>query len=205
MEDAADLKLPVPAYDVERLNRAASTFTSLGDRDAALEVMRRSKPADFHPIVVSNCARFQPSDEMLTYSQFSDKDNAIFEEQLERHGGLEVHETGKLLSRSDGDVLRYSYIWKNRKLKLENEALRAHVKVSTAHARQNKTLGAPSLGRIRGKGGDSEASDDEVSLYSASFANANKMQCAACSTRNSTVWWRCPRSVQGNAMCETCG
>lgn len=115
-----------------------------------------------------------------------------------------MHETGKLLNRTDAEVLRYSYIWKNRKLKLENEALRAHVKVSTAHARQNKTLGAPSLGRIRGKG-DSDASDDEVSLYNANFTSANKMQCAACSTRISTVWWRCPRSLPGNAMCETCG
>ena len=84
---------------------------------------------------------------------------------------------------------------------MENEAIRAHHKVSTAHARQNRTLGAPSLGRIRAKA-DSSASDDEVSLYS---AGTSKLQCAACSTKQSPVWWRCPRTVPGNAMCETCG
>lgn len=112
--------------------------------------------------------------------------------------------TGKVLGKRSYEVLRFSYIWKNKKLKVENEALRAHHKVNTAHARQNRTLGAPSLGRIRAKA-DNETSDDEVSLYNASFVSANKMQCAACSTKISNVWWRCPRSVHGIAMCETCG
>lgn len=98
-------------------------------------------------------------------------------------------------------MLRFSYIWKNKQLKTENEALRQHRKVSHAHARQNKTLGAPSLGKIRGRS-ESSASDDEVSLFGVPPA---RVQCAACSTRISDVWWRCPRSLQGKAMCETCG
>lgn len=54
MEDVAELKLPVPAYDVERLNRAAILCTSLPNRDAALEFMRASKLPAFRPIAVSD-------------------------------------------------------------------------------------------------------------------------------------------------------
>ena len=125
----------------------------------------------------------------------------MFEKQLEENGGLDTFRTAKLLGKRPAEVLRYSYIWKNKKLKAENDALKAHVKVNPAHARQNKTLGAPSLGRIRVTA-DSDASDDEVSLYN---TNTSKLKCAACSTRISDVWWRCPRTIQGTAMCESCG
>ena len=101
-------------------------------------------------------------------------------------------------------VLRYSYIWKNKQLKAENEAIRQHRKVNTAHARQNKTLGAPSLGRIRTREG-SEESDAEGSLFGEEIKDTKKAQCAACATRISKVWWRAPRSIAGDAMCETCG
>jgi hypothetical protein len=139
----------------------------------------------------------------LTF-QFTDKETAVFEAELEENGGLDAHKTAKALGKRPAEVLRFSYIWKNKKLKAENEALRAHLKVHAAHARQNKTLGAPSLGRIRAKA-DPDASDDEVSLYNASYVSANKMQCAACSTKTSKAWWRCPRTVHGTAMCESCG
>jgi hypothetical protein len=202
MQEVQQLKLPVPFYDVERLDRAAATYTALNeDRDEAFQVMRHLQLQDFHPIIVSSPSATQ----VLTCFQFNDKETAIFESELEKQGGLDTHETAKILGKRPADVLRFSYIWKNKKLQAENEALRAHHKVTSAHARQNKTLGAPSLGRIRGSRQASEASDDEVSLYAASYASSNKMQCAACSTRVSNVWWRCPRTVQGTAMCENCG
>jgi hypothetical protein len=54
MQEVQQLKLPVPSYDVERLNRAATTYTSLnGDRDEAFQVMRHLKLSSFNPIIVS--------------------------------------------------------------------------------------------------------------------------------------------------------
>ncbi|WWC87223.1 uncharacterized protein L201_002111 [Kwoniella dendrophila CBS 6074] len=192
MEDVRLLKLAVPAHDVERLNLAIDLYTSLG-REKAIQSMRKTKLADFKPI------------------NFSDKETAIFEAELERNGGLETHETAKLLNnRTPAEVLRFSYIWKNKQLSKENEALRHHHKVSTSHARQNKTLGAPSLGRIRVTSSLANHSDDEVSLYGNDFIKEKEQEkeiikCAACSTRISSVWWRCPRTVQGETMCEDCG
>lgn len=136
--------------------------------------------------------------------QFNEFDTAIFEGELERQGGLDTHETGKLLEKRPAQVLRFSYIWKNKQLKAENEAIRQHRKVNTAHARQNKTLGAPSLGRIRARHG-SEVSDSEGSLFGDEIKDTKKAQCAACSTRISNVWWRAPRTIPGDAMCENCG
>ncbi|ORX34360.1 hypothetical protein BD324DRAFT_635569 [Kockovaella imperatae] len=185
MNDLQSLKMPVPPYNVDRLNRGVLLYTTLG-HDRALKIMRGMRLDDFPP------------------KMFTPEEVAIFEAQLEENGGLDTHKTAQLINRTPAEVLRFSYIWKNGKLKEENEALRAHHKVSHSHARQNKTLGAPSLGRIRGHA-SSTPTDDEVSLYDASFISTNKLQCAACSTKISSAWWRCPRTVPGNAMCEDCG
>ena len=197
MTELRSINLPVPPYDVDCLDKGAQSYTSLG-RDRGLQTMRALKLEDFPPPMVSS--HLDCTDE----SQFSDKEVTVFEEQLEENGGLDTHKSAQLLKRTPADVLRFSYIWKNGKLKEENEALRAHQRVSHSHARQNKTLGAPSLGRIRARASSSPL-DDEVSLYNASFINSSKMQCAACSRKISSAWWRCPRTVPGVAMCEECG
>lgn len=186
MDQVATLTMPVPSYDVRRLNKAVESYTTMGP-EKALEYLQSLKLADFHPII------------------WTDEETAIFEQNLEKYGGLEAHATGKILGKRAAEVLRFSYMWKNKKLKTENELIRQHRKVHAAHARTNRgTLGPPSLGKIRSRA-ESETSDDEGSLYNASFVATNRMQCAACSTRTSNVWWKCPRTVQGNAMCESCG
>lgn len=124
---------------------------------------------------------------------------------MERNGGLDVISCGKILKRSTSDILRYSYLWKNGKLKDENEALRQHRRISISHARQNRTLGAPSLGKMR-IGDKSEVEDDETSIYAQPLAGTGStMVCVTCSTKISQFWWRCPRTVPGIAMCESCG
>jgi hypothetical protein len=195
VESASRLSLPVPAWDVERLNKTVLFFTQYGA--GASSKLSKTRLDDYNQIRVSP-SLFPP------HTQFSDKETAIFESELERYGGLDTTQTAKTLSRTPAEVLRFSYQWKNKKLKAENEALRAHHKVNSAHARQNRTLGAPSLGRIRAREA-SEQEDDMVSLFGAEHVRENKMQCAACSTRLGEVWWRCPRTVQGKGMCATCG
>lgn len=111
----------------------------------------------------------------------------------------------KAVGKRPAEVVRFTYKWKNKKLKIENDLIRAHRKVHAVHGRTNsKTLGPPTLGKIRSRA-ESEASDDEGSLYNASIAAVSRLQCAACSTRISNVWWKCPRTVTGTAMCESCG
>ena len=51
MVRAATLNLPVPAYDVERLDRSALAFTSLGG-ERALRAMGVLQLEDYHPVVV---------------------------------------------------------------------------------------------------------------------------------------------------------
>lgn len=78
----------------------------------------------------------------------------------------------------------------------------------SAHARkgqtQSQTLGAPSLGRIRARD-DGDDSDGEGSVFNDDLSGGGKLKCAACQSRESRVWWRCPKSITGNAMCENCG
>nr|AAV28764.1 ZNF1p [Cryptococcus gattii] len=184
MEHVKRLHLAVPPWDVERINLALSSYTSMG-REAAYHFMCHTVLSDFHPI------------------RFTEEESAVFEAELERNGGLDVISCSKILKRTTSDILRFSYIWKNDKLKDENEALRQHRRVSVSHARQNRTLGAPSLGKMR-IGDKSKVDDDETSLYGSSTGEST-MACATCSTRLGQVWWRNPRTVPGIAMCESCG
>jgi len=188
--------LPVPDYDVERLNQAATAFTSKGSRDG-MRYMISLKKADYRPISVSLTPH--PRKPRLTFSSPTRRQRSSRGSWRRTAASTRIPPP-----KSSANVLRFSYIWKNKKLKIENDALKAHVKVHSAHARQNKTLGAPSLGRIRITN-DSDGSDDEVSLYNGGYTSAHKMQCAACMTRESSVWWRCPRTITGDAMCEGCG
>ncbi|KIR72301.1 hypothetical protein I310_03703 [Cryptococcus deuterogattii CA1014] len=186
MEHVKSLHLVVPPWDLERLNLALISYTSMG-REAAYSFMCHTVHSDFRPI------------------HFTEEESVVFEEELERNGGLDVISCGKILKRSTSDILRYSYLWKNGKLKDENEALRQHRRISISHARQNRTLGAPSLGKMR-IGDKSEVEDDETSIYAQPLAGTGStMVCVTCSTKISQFWWRCPRTVPGIAMCESCG
>ena len=43
--------LPVPAFDVERLDKAVALYTSLG-REAALQTLQSMRHQDFDPVIV---------------------------------------------------------------------------------------------------------------------------------------------------------
>lgn len=60
MEDVRQLKMPIPSFDVRRLNRAIEAYTTMG-RDKALKYMQSLKLADFNPIEVSWDAQFVSS------------------------------------------------------------------------------------------------------------------------------------------------
>ena len=53
MEEEMKLKMPVPAYDVRRMNKAVESFTTMGP-EKALSYMQSLKLADFNPIEVSS-------------------------------------------------------------------------------------------------------------------------------------------------------
>jgi hypothetical protein len=53
MQNAAKLSLPVPAWDVERLNRSAISYTTLGP-DRGMKALTSLKLADYRPIIVSH-------------------------------------------------------------------------------------------------------------------------------------------------------
>lgn len=51
MQEVSELNLPVPAYDVERMDRALSAYTSQG-RQPALNTLRTSRAQDFNLVAV---------------------------------------------------------------------------------------------------------------------------------------------------------
>ncbi|ODN75351.1 hypothetical protein L202_06527 [Cryptococcus amylolentus CBS 6039] len=185
MDEIRKLDLAVPPWDVKRLNLAISSFTTLGFQPA-LEFMRTRKPQDFNLIT------------------FTLEEHSLFENELERIGGLDTHSCGQVLRRSPSEILRYFYIWKNNQLRVENEAVRQHHPLVTPYSRQPKTLGPPSLGKIR-SAGDDRKENDSASVYGKATEGEHHFTCATCSTRLGEIWWKCPRTVPGEAMCNVCG
>ncbi|TYJ52428.1 hypothetical protein B9479_006969 [Cryptococcus floricola] len=185
MDEIRKLDLAVPPWDVKRLNLAISSFTTLGFQPA-LEFMRTRKPQDFDLITLTL------------------EERSLFENELERIGGLDTHSCGQVLRRSPSEILRYFYIWKNNQLRVENEAVRQHHPLVTPHSRQPKTLGPPSLGKIR-SAGDDRKENDSASVYGKVTEGEPHFTCATCSTRLGEIWWKCPRTVPGEAMCNVCG
>lgn len=185
MEEVRRMKMPVPPYDVRRLNAAVEAYTAYG-RDDAIRYLKSLKLADFNPMV------------------WSDEETRLLEAEFAKWNGLQASAASKVLGKRPAEVVRYTYMWKNKKYKAENELLRQHRKVHSIHGRTSSTLGPIPLGHVRRA--DSEMPDDDASsLYNANYVRDHKLQCAVCWTRISNVWWKCPRSVTGNAMCETCG
>ncbi|WVQ76766.1 hypothetical protein IAR50_006440 [Cryptococcus sp. DSM 104548] len=185
MEDARNLDLAVPPWDVDRLNLAISSFTTLGAKQA-MNFMRTRKLQDFNP------------------ATFTAEETSLFESELERVGGLDTYSCSQVLHRSSSEILRYFYIWKNDQLKFRNEALRQHHPLATTHSRQTNTLGPPPLGKVRSAGDDCQ-DDDSASVYAKHPEGEKEFICATCSTRLGEIWWKCPRTVQGEAMCNICG
>ncbi|CAK9782337.1 hypothetical protein CC85DRAFT_282380 [Cutaneotrichosporon oleaginosum] len=184
MDAVARLALPVPPYDISRLDKGVHAYMTLG-ATAGMKRIKALKPADF---------------DSLSWSAAED---ATLEAELTKYGGLDAHAISKAVGKRPAEVVRYTFKWRNLRLKTENDLIRQHRKVHGAHRHNGKTLGPPALGKMRSRA-DSEASD-EGSLYGAAHAAAQRLSCAACGTRASAVWWKCPRSVQGAAMCEPCG
>lgn len=52
MDAVAQLQMPVPPYDVRRLNKAVESYTAMGP-DKALKYLQSLKLSDFNPIEVS--------------------------------------------------------------------------------------------------------------------------------------------------------
>ncbi|EIN03844.1 hypothetical protein PUNSTDRAFT_77480 [Punctularia strigosozonata HHB-11173 SS5] len=113
---------------------------------------------------------------------FSIKECAAFEEAMKKHGAELRAVRDEVRTRTMPEIVRYYGVWKNGKLREE------HRLKDAGHVVKKE---------------DTIQSDDEGSIVKRlTKGNSN---CAACRTKESPVWWKAPKGLATNVLCDNCG
>ncbi|KAF8673463.1 PHD-like zinc-binding domain [Rhizoctonia solani] len=112
-----------------------------------------------------------------------------FENGIKQHGPEMRAIKDGIKTRSIYEVVRFYGRWKNDRLREEN--------------RQSKTntLTGKSISLKRSR---SPSSDDESSVYGFG-GDVPRQVCGACRSKESAVWWKAPRGLPTEVMCDQCG
>ncbi|CAE6467003.1 unnamed protein product [Rhizoctonia solani] len=112
-----------------------------------------------------------------------------FENGIKQHGPEMRAIKEGIKTRSIYEVVRFYGHWKNDRLGDEN--------------RQSKTntLTGKSISLKRSR---SPSSDDESSVYGFG-GDVPRQVCGACRSKESAVWWKAPRGLPTEVMCDQCG
>ncbi|KAK7685733.1 hypothetical protein QCA50_011078 [Cerrena zonata] len=127
-------------------------------------------------------------------SRYIDRDwteieKAAFEDAILTHGAELRPVRDEVKSRKMPEVVRYYGHWKNMKLGEENRRIKA-ARASGLSLPDRPPSRAASV-------------DDEASII-AEPTKANS-SCGACRTRESEVWWKAPKGLVTNVLCDNCG
>ncbi|KAG8739691.1 putative PHD type zinc finger protein with BAH domain-containing protein [Ceratobasidium sp. 428] len=113
-----------------------------------------------------------------------------FEKGIKQHGPEVRAIKEGIRTRSVYEVVRYYGHWKNDRLGEENRQSRTNAALAGRNG---------SLKRSR-----SPSSDDEGSVYGFG-GDVPRQVCGACRTKESNVWWKAPRGLPSEVMCDQCG
>ncbi|KAH7890899.1 hypothetical protein F5I97DRAFT_1976018 [Phlebopus sp. FC_14] len=117
---------------------------------------------------------------------------AVFEDGILIHGAELRAVRDEVGTRSMPEVVRFYGHWKNSKLKEENERIRQMASsVKDEHDEEQLPVSAAAY------------SDDEGSFVR-ELTKSNS-SCGACRTRESETWWKAPKGLPTDILCDTCG
>ncbi|EAU90390.2 ZNF1 [Coprinopsis cinerea okayama7 len=119
-----------------------------------------------------------------------------FEDAVALHGPELRAAKDEVPNRSMPEVVRFFGHWKNSKLKEENKRLKTSGPPAKPIHRQYRSAAERSDGQRVGLG------DDEGSIVA---QPSKSPSCGACRTRESPQWWKAPKGLPTNILCETCG
>ncbi|KAH7867753.1 PHD-zinc-finger like domain-containing protein [Lentinula edodes] len=111
------------------------------------------------------------------------------------HGALRAVRD-EVVVRSIYEVVRFYGHWKNTKLGEENERIRTYGSMPTPIPSTQLSLGGLHRSQTIG------LSDDESSII---VPPSKVPSCGACRTRDSKIWWKAPKGLQSNVLCDSCG
>ncbi|KAG2075540.1 hypothetical protein BDR04DRAFT_1091037 [Suillus decipiens] len=118
-----------------------------------------------------------------------------FEEGIFHYGAelRAVHD--EIGTRSMAEVVRFYGHWKNSRLKEENAQIRAARLKAKDEGKDEVSSATAAV--------TDQFSDDEGSIMPGLSRHNNS--CGACRTRESENWWRAPKGLATDILCDTCG
>ncbi|KAJ2911836.1 hypothetical protein MD484_g8581, partial [Candolleomyces efflorescens] len=131
-----------------------------------------------------------------TDKSFSHEEVVAFEDAIALHGPELRAARDEVPNRSMPEIVRFYGHWKNSKLKEENKRLRTKgpppKPVNRQYVSEAERIGGLHVG----------LSDDEGSIVA---QPSKSPSCGACRTRESTTWWKAPKGLPTNILCDNCG
>ncbi|PCH36401.1 hypothetical protein WOLCODRAFT_81894 [Wolfiporia cocos MD-104 SS10] len=146
---------------------------------------------DFGAVSMKNPLRLEKwkkSETRYTDREWSVQEIAAFEDAIARHGAELRPVRDEVGTRSMPEVVRFYGLWKASKLGEENARIKA--------ARLNGTVETvASTSRA--------ASPEDNASIIVTLTRGNN--CGCCRTRESEVWWKAPKGLPTNVLCDNCG
>ncbi|CCM01335.1 uncharacterized protein FIBRA_03384 [Fibroporia radiculosa] len=133
--------------------------------------------------------KWKKSETRYLDKEWTNGEIAAFEDAIAAHGAELRPVREEVGTRSMPEVVRFYGHWKSSKLGEENARIKA-ARLSGL----NDT--APSASRA-------VSPDDEGSIVRG--PSRPNISCACCRTRESEVWWKAPKGLQTNVLCDNCG
>lgn len=164
--------------------------------DWLTEVMRRYTEArlavrDFGTVSMKNPLRLEKWKKRETRCidrDWTDGEIAAFEDAIAVHGAELRPVRDEVGTKTMPEVVRFYAHWKNSKLREEN------AKIKAARESGLDAIELPSR---------AVSPDDEGSIVKE--LTRGNTSCGCCRTRESTVWWRAPKGLPTNVLCDNCG
>ncbi|KAG6841246.1 hypothetical protein C0991_000530 [Blastosporella zonata] len=140
--------------------------------------------------------KWKKYDTTYTDREWADDEIESFDGAIMMHGAELRAVREQIPSRTMPEVVRFYGLWKSAKVGEENRRLS---KSGPRQKKQHRKYSTPEQAREGQRVG---LSDDEGSIIE---QPANSPMCAACRTRESPAWWKAPKGLTSDIMCDSCG
>ncbi|KAG6879946.1 hypothetical protein C0992_009304 [Termitomyces sp. T32_za158] len=133
---------------------------------------------------------------LYTDREWTEDEVDAFDTAIRIHGAELRAVQEQIPSRKMPELVRYFGLWKSTKVGEENRRL---VKGGPRQKVQHRQFESPEQALEGQRVG---LSDDEGSTIE---QPSKPPTCAACRTRESTTWWKAPKGLSSDMMCDSCG
>lgn len=146
-------------------------------------------------VIPTRSEKWKKGETRHTDREWTADEVTAFEEGIFHYGAelRAVHD--EIGTRSMAEVVRFYGHWKNSRLKEENVQIRAARLKAKDEGKDEVSSATVAV--------TDQFSDDEGSVMPGSSRHNNS--CGACRTRESENWWRAPKGLATDILCDTCG